>query len=78
MTEEIMPKELNKMHKKKAVVKYKNGEIIKGWVEDFRLDQESFIFFPFIEYSESYSKNQSGESRLGGGGLREQVPRYAG
>ena len=40
------------MHKKKAVVKYQNGEIIKGWVEDFRLDRESFIFFPLIEYSE--------------------------
>ena len=40
------------MHKKKAVVKYKNGEIIKGWVEDFRLDRESFTFFPLIEYSE--------------------------
>jgi len=40
------------MHKKKAVVKYKNGEIIKGWVEDFRLDRESFVLFPLIEYSE--------------------------
>ena len=40
------------MHKKKAVVKYQNGEIIKGWVEDFRLDRESFILFPLIEYSE--------------------------
>ena len=40
------------MHKKKAVVKYQNGEIIKGWVEGFRLDRESFIFFPLIEYSE--------------------------
>jgi len=40
------------MHKKKAVVKYQNGEIIKGWVEDFRLDREAFIFFPLIEYSE--------------------------
>ena len=40
------------MHKKKAVVKYQNGEIIKGWVEDFRLDRKSFIFFPLIEYSE--------------------------
>lgn len=52
MTEEIMTKEMNKMHKKKAVVKYQNGEIIKGWVEDFRLDRESFILFPLIEYSE--------------------------
>jgi len=40
------------MHKKKAVVKYQNGEIIKGWVEDFRLDRESFILFPLIEYSQ--------------------------
>jgi len=40
------------MHKKKAVVKYQNEEIIKGWVEDFRPDRESFILFPLIEYSE--------------------------
>ena len=40
------------MLKKKAVVKYQNGEIIKGWVEDFRPDRESFILFPLIEYSE--------------------------
>ena len=40
------------MHKKKAVVKYQNGEIKKGWVEDFRLDRESFILFPLIEYSQ--------------------------
>ena len=40
------------MHKKKAVVKYQNEEIIKGWIEDFRLDRESFILFPLIEYSE--------------------------
>jgi len=37
-------------------VKYKNGDIIKGWVEDFRPDRESFMFsfmfFPLIEYSE--------------------------
>jgi hypothetical protein len=38
--------------KKKAVVKYKNEEIIKGWIEDFRLDRESFILFPLIDYSE--------------------------
>ena len=25
---------------------------MKGWVEDFRLDRASFIFFPLIEYSE--------------------------
>ncbi len=40
------------MLKKKAVVKYQNGEIIKGWVEDFRPDRESFVLFPLIEYSE--------------------------
>jgi len=40
------------MLKKKAVVKYQNGEIIKGWVEDFRPDRQSFILFPLIEYSE--------------------------
>jgi len=49
---EIISRKPNKMHKKKTVVKYKNGEIIKGWVEDFRLDRESFILFPFIEYSQ--------------------------
>lgn len=40
------------MLKKKAVVKYQNGEIIKGWIEDFRPDRESFNLFPLIEYSE--------------------------
>jgi len=45
-------KELNTMLKKKAVVKYQNGEIIKGWVEDFRPDRNSFILFPLIEYSQ--------------------------
>ena len=40
------------MLKKKAVAKYQNGEVIKGWVEDFRPDRESFILFPLIEYSE--------------------------
>ena len=40
------------MLKKKIVVKYQNGEIIKGWVEDFRPDRESFILYPLIEYSE--------------------------
>jgi len=43
------------MLKKKAVVKYQNGEIIKGWVEDLRPDRESFILFPLIEYSEEES-----------------------
>jgi hypothetical protein len=47
-----MAKELNKMLKKKAVVKYQNGEIIKGWIEDFRPDQESFVLFFLIEYNE--------------------------
>jgi hypothetical protein len=40
------------MLKKKAVIKYQNGEIIKGWVEDFKPDRQSFILFPLIEYSE--------------------------
>jgi len=40
------------MLKKKVVVKYRNEEIIKGWVEDFRPDRESFILHPLIEYSE--------------------------
>ena len=43
------------MLKKKAIVRYQNGEIIKGWVEDFRPDRESFILFPLIEYSEEES-----------------------
>jgi len=40
------------MLKKKAVVKYQNGEIIKGWVEEFQPDQNYFILYPLIEYSE--------------------------
>ncbi|MDD5015615.1 MAG: hypothetical protein PHW73_11080 [Atribacterota bacterium] len=40
------------MFKKKVVVKYQNGEIIKGWVEEFKPDREAFILFPLIEYSE--------------------------
>ncbi len=40
------------MLKKKAVVKYQNGEIIKGWVEEFKPEGESFFLFPLIEYSE--------------------------
>ena len=40
------------MLKRKAVVKYQNGEIIKGWVEEFKPERESFILFPLIEYSE--------------------------
>ncbi|MGB6369850.1 MAG: hypothetical protein WBF68_02290, partial [Atribacterota bacterium] len=43
------------MLKKKAVVKYQNGEVIKGWVEELRPDRESFILFPLIEYSEEES-----------------------
>jgi len=39
------------MLKKKVVVKYKNGDIIKGWVEEFKPERESFILFPLIEYS---------------------------
>jgi hypothetical protein len=31
------------MLKKKAVVKYQNGEIIKGWVEDFQPDRNYFL-----------------------------------
>ena len=40
------------MLKKKAVVRYPNGKIIKGWIEEFRPDRESFFLFPLIEYSE--------------------------
>jgi len=40
------------MLKKKAVVKYQDGEIIKGWVEEFKPERESFILFPLTEYSE--------------------------
>jgi len=38
------------MLKKKVVVKYQNGEIIKGWVEEFQLDRNYFILYPLIEY----------------------------
>jgi small nuclear ribonucleoprotein (snRNP)-like protein len=40
------------MLKKKIVVKYQNGEIIKGWVEDFQPDRETFIFYPLVEYGQ--------------------------
>jgi len=40
------------MLKKKAVAKYQNREIIKGWVEDFRPDRDTFILYPLIDYSE--------------------------
>ena len=43
------------MLKKKVVAKYQNGEIVKGWVEDFRPDRDSFILYPLIEYSEEES-----------------------
>jgi small nuclear ribonucleoprotein (snRNP)-like protein len=39
------------MLKKKVVVKYQNGEIIKGWVEEFQPDRNYFILYPLIEYS---------------------------
>ena len=39
------------MLKKKAVLKYQNGDIVKGWVEEFKPGRESFILFPLIEYS---------------------------
>jgi hypothetical protein len=40
------------MLKKKVVVKYQNEEIIKGWVEEFKFDRDTFILYPLIEYSE--------------------------
>ena len=40
------------MLKKKVVVKYQNGEIKKGWVEDFQPDRDTFIFYPLIEYGQ--------------------------
>ncbi|MEA2086681.1 MAG: hypothetical protein U9O91_01080 [Candidatus Caldatribacteriota bacterium] len=40
------------MLKKKVVVKYTDGEIIKGWVEEFKPERGTFILFPLIEYSE--------------------------
>ncbi len=39
------------MLKKKVVVKYQNGDIIKGWVEEFKPERESFLLFPLFEYS---------------------------
>jgi len=39
------------MLKKKVVVKYKNGDIIKGWVEEFNPERESFLLFTLFEYS---------------------------
>ena len=40
------------MLKKKAVLKFQNGEIVKGWIEEFKPERESFILFPLIDYSE--------------------------
>ena len=40
------------MLKKKVVVKDQNGEILKGWVEEFKPERKAFILFPLIEYSE--------------------------
>ena len=40
------------MIKKKVIIKYKDGKILKGWVEEFKPQRESFIFFPLFEYSE--------------------------
>jgi hypothetical protein len=37
------------MLRKKVVVKYQNGEIIKGWVEAFQPDRDTFIFYPLVE-----------------------------
>ena len=45
-------KGVNKMLKKKVVVKYQNGNIIKGWVEDFRSDRDTFILHPLVEFSQ--------------------------
>ena len=39
------------MLKRKVVAKYQNGEIIKGRVEDFRPDRDTFFLHPLIEYS---------------------------
>jgi small nuclear ribonucleoprotein (snRNP)-like protein len=40
------------MLKKKVVVKYQNGEIMKGWVEEFQPGRNYFILYPLIGYSE--------------------------
>ena len=39
------------MIKKKVVIKYKDGKMLKGWVEEFKQQRESFILFPLFEYS---------------------------
>jgi len=40
------------MLKKKVVVKFKDGKIIKGWVGEFKPGRETFILFPLFEYSQ--------------------------
>jgi len=40
------------MIKKKVIIKYKDGKILKGWVEEFKPQRDSFILFPLFEYSE--------------------------
>jgi len=43
------------MLKKKVVVRYLNGEILKGWVEEFNPERHSFILYPLVEYSSEES-----------------------
>jgi len=38
------------MIKNKIVVKYQNGEIVKGWTGDFRPNREVFHLYPLKEY----------------------------
>jgi len=40
------------MVRNKIVVKYQNGEIIKGWTADFRPDKDFFHLYPLKEYSD--------------------------
>jgi len=40
------------MARNKIVVKYQNGEIIKGWTGDFRPDKDFFHLYPLKEYSD--------------------------
>ena len=40
------------MVRNKIVVKFKNGEIIKGWTGDFRPDKDFFHLYPLKEYSD--------------------------
>jgi len=39
------------MIKKKVVIKYKNGDIIKGWVEEFKPGKDYFMLYPLYEFS---------------------------